>query len=157
MKVALYAGSFDPLHNGHKNIIQRGLDTFDKVVVTAARNIGKSPLFTIEERMDLIRRSFPNEERLEVDTFEGLLVDYAASKNISVILRGLRRVSDFEYEMQLATMNAHLAPAIETIFLAADASHFHLSSKLIKEVASLGGDIDALVPAPVATALKARF
>lgn len=145
-RVAIYPGSFDPLTNGHVNIIERGLDLFDTVVVAVARNISKTGMFTIEERLAMVTDVFGDHPRLEVDTFEGLLVDYARQRGAGTILRGLRAVADFEYEYQMANMNRTLAPQVETLFLMADPTTFYVSSRLVKEVASLGGDIEQVVP-----------
>lgn len=156
MKTAIYPGSFDPLTNGHLSIIQRGLKMFDRLIVAIASNPKKVPLFSVEERVELIRESC-KDPRVEVDHFQGLLVEYVKSKNVGVILRGLRAVSDFEYEFQLANMNRTLAPKIETVFMMTGEDYFYISSQLVREVASLGGDVQGLVPASVLAKLKERF
>ncbi len=154
---ALYPGSFDPLTYGHVSIIQRGLRVFDRVLVGIAVNIRKEPLFSIEERMALIEESFPGEERLEIASFKGLLVDYAKQRDCAVILRGLRAVSDFEYELQMANMNRKLNDNIETVFMMTEESHFYVSSGLVKEVARFGGSVEDQVPDHVEKALADKF
>lgn len=156
-RIALYPGSFDPLTCGHISIIDRGLRIFDKVIVGIAVNIQKAPLLTVEERTTLIRESFPDEDRVEIDTFQGLLVDYARSRQCSVVLRGLRAVSDFEYELQMANMNRKLDDSIETVFMMTEESHFYVSSRLVKEVARFGGSVTGLVPEHVEKILKEKY
>ncbi len=156
-RIAIYPGSFDPLTYGHISIIERGLRVFDTIIVGIAINVRKTPLFTTEERIDLIRKSFPGEDRLQLDTFEGLLVDYAKRVNSKVILRGLRAVSDFEYELQMANMNRKLNDTIETMFMMTEETHFYVSSGLVKEVARFGGAVTDQVPKHVEQALKAKF
>jgi pantetheine-phosphate adenylyltransferase len=156
MRAALYPGSFDPLTNGHVSLIQRGLEMFDRVVVAIAQNPKKTPLFSLDERKALIAEAVKH-PRLEVDSFEGLLVDYAQKRNVNVILRGLRAVSDFEYEFQLANMNRKLAPQIETVFMMTGEDYFYISSQLVREVASLGGSVEQFVPANVHAKLATKF
>ncbi len=156
MRVAIYPGSFDPVTNGHLDIITRGLHLFDEVRVLIAHNNRKRGLFSVEERMDLVRASTQN-ARVSVDAFNGLLVEYARQIGAKVVLRGLRAVADFEYEFQMANMNRHLHSGIETIFMATGTSNFYVSSSLVREVASLGGDISQLVPKPVLTALREKY
>jgi pantetheine-phosphate adenylyltransferase len=156
-RVAIYPGSFDPLTCGHISIIERGLRIFDKIIVGIAINIQKSPLLTIEERMSLIRESFPDTDRVEIDTFQGLLVEYAKHRQCSVVLRGLRAVSDFEYELQMANMNRKLDDSIETVFMMTEESHFYVSSRLVKEVARFGGSVTGLVPEHVEAKLLEKF
>lgn len=145
-RVAVYPGSFDPLTSGHVSIIQRGLQVFDKVIVAVALNVRKSgALFTTEERVAQIEECFEG-QNVEVDTFSGLLVDYVKSRNTNILLRGLRAVSDFEYELQMANMNRRLNNQIETVFMMTEESHFYVSSSLIKEVARFGGDVSGMVP-----------
>lgn len=156
MKIAIYPGSFDPITNGHLDIIRRATTLFDKLLIAVARNSEKNGLFTVAERMELIQQviAWPN---VEVVTFDGLLVDFAHQTKASAIVRGLRAVTDFEYEFQMALMNHRLQPTVETIFLTAREDYTYLSSKLIKEVASLGGNIASFVPPAVAGALKERL
>jgi pantetheine-phosphate adenylyltransferase len=156
MPVAIYPGSFDPLTNGHLSLIQRGLKMFDRLIVAIAVNPKKTALFSLEERRELIRQACPD-ERVEVDSFQGLLVEYAKSRKVNVLIRGLRAVSDFEYEFQLANMNRKLAPGIETVFMMTGEDYFYISSQLVREVASLGGDVTGLVPANVHAKLQAKF
>ena len=156
-QIAVYPGSFDPITNGHLDIIQRGLEVFDEIVVAVARNSEKSGLFTIDERLDLIREVLGDYERVRVDTFEGLLVDYVVRQNAKVILRGLRAVSDFEYEFQIAQMNRNVENQVETLFMMTSVSYGYLSSSIVKEVASLGGPVDQFVPQAVGTALAKKF
>jgi pantetheine-phosphate adenylyltransferase len=153
---AIYPGSFDPLTNGHLSIIQRGLKMFDRVIVGIAVNPKKAPLFTVEERMELIREACPD-PRVEVDHFEGLLVSYARRRNVKVLLRGLRAVSDFDYEFQMANMNRTLAPDVETVFMMTGEDYFYISSQLVREVASMGGKVDGLVPTNVLSRLNEKF
>ena len=145
-RVAVYPGTFDPLTNGHVDIIQRGAALFDRIVVAILINPTKSPLFTVEERVEMARAVFKSHPSVEVDTFEGLLVDYARRRQASVIVRGLRAISDFEGEMQMALMNRHLSSTIETILMMPDESYTYLSSRLVKEVFVLGGSVQGLVP-----------
>ena len=156
MRIALYPGSFDPLTNGHLSLIQRGLAIFDKVIVAIATNPKKVPLFTVEERKAQIKEAVPD-SRVEVADFHGLLVQYARSRNVNVILRGLRAVSDFEFEFQLANMNRKLDPQIETIFMMTSENYFYISSQLVREVASFRGDVSGLVPDNVLRSLKQKF
>lgn len=146
MRIAVYPGSFDPLTSGHVDIIRRGARLFDRIVVAILLNVEKAPLFTPAERVALIREVFRDTPTVEADTFEGLLVDYARAKRASVIVRGLRAVSDFEYEMQMALMNRHLYPDVETVFMMPAEQYTYVSSRLVKEVASLGGSVSGLVP-----------
>ena len=156
MPVAIYPGSFDPLTNGHLSLIQRGLQMFDRLIVAIAVNPKKVPLFSLEERRELIREAC-QDPRVEVDSFQGLLVEYAKQRKVSVLIRGLRAVSDFEYEFQLANMNRKLAPGIETVFMMTGEDYFYISSQLVREVASLGGDVTGLVPENVHAKLVAKF
>jgi pantetheine-phosphate adenylyltransferase len=152
--VAIYPGSFDPLTNGHVDIIQRGARIFDRIVVAMLVNIEKSPLFTVPERVDIARavsRGWPN---VEVDTFDGLLVDYARRKKATAIVRGLRAISDFEYEMQMALMNRRLNPDVETVFMMPAEPYTYVSSRLVKEVVALGGTVTGLVPEIVEQRLR---
>lgn len=148
-RIAVYPGSFDPLTNGHVDIILRGARLFDRIIVAVLTNAEKSPLFSVEERLDIIRETFADAPNVEADQFSGLLIDYARDKRANVIVRGLRAVSDFEYEMQMALMNRHLQPAVETVFMMPAEQYTYVSSRLIKEVVALGGDVTGLVPAGV--------
>ncbi|HZN95488.1 MAG TPA: pantetheine-phosphate adenylyltransferase [Myxococcales bacterium] len=156
MRVAIYPGSFDPLTNGHLSLIQRGLEMFDRLVVAIVVNPKKTPLFTMEERRQLIREAAPD-ERVEIDSFEGLLVEYARRRGINVLLRGLRALSDFDYEFQMANMNRKLAPTIETVFMMTGEDYFYISSQLVREVAMYGGSVKGLVPPNVLEKMMARF
>ncbi|WNG37387.1 pantetheine-phosphate adenylyltransferase [Archangium minus] len=156
MRIAIYPGSFDPLTNGHLSIIQRALQMFDRVIVAVAVNPKKVPLFSEEERKEFIREACPD-PRVEVDAFHGLLVEYANRRGVNVLLRGLRAVSDFEYEFQLANMNRKLAPGIETVFMMTGEDYFYVSSNLVREVASFGGNVEGLVPPNVLKVLRARY
>ena len=159
--IAVYPGSFDPITKGHTSILESGLVAFEKIIVAVLNNEGKKALFSVAERMDLIRESVidmgADPDRVEVDTFEGLLVSYAKSRGARVILRGLRAVADFEYELQMANMNRHLSPEVETVFIMANDAYFYVASNLVKEVVRLGGDVSDLVPAPVLPRLLAKF
>jgi len=156
-KSAIYPGTFDPITNGHLSIIDRASTIFDKLIIAILNNPQKEPLFTIEERIDMIRKSLNGDRNVEVDTFDGLLVDYAVEKNANVILRGLRALSDFEYEFQMALMNRKLNRDVQSIFLMTDYKWFYISSTIIKEAASLGGDTSGLVPEIVDKRLKEKF
>ena len=152
-RVAIYPGSFDPITNGHVDIILRGARLFDRIIVAILHNSEKTPLFTVQERVDTAREVFKDVPTVEVDTFGGLLVEFARNKGAHVIVRGLRAVSDFEYEFQMALMNRRLAPDIETVFMMPAESYTYISSRLIREVFALGGPIEGFVPAEV----KARL
>ena len=155
-RVAIYPGSFDPLTNGHVDIIERGARIFDAIIVAILANVEKTPLFTENERITIIRDVFKAHENVQVEAFSGLLVDYAQLKKATVLVRGLRAVSDFEYEFQMALMNRHLAPGLETVFMMPDEKYTYISSRLIKEVFTLGGEISGLVPAVVEEKLRAK-
>jgi len=156
MKLAVYPGSFDPLTNGHVDIIERGKRLFDKIIVAILVNVEKSPLFSMSERVDILREVFKGQPNVEVDTFEGLLVDYVARRKADVIVRGLRAVSDFEAEFQMALMNRRLSPNIETVFMMPAEKYTYISSRLIKEVFNLGGQVNGLVPEIVEIKLKEK-
>ena len=155
-RVAIYPGSFDPLTNGHVDIIERGARIFDAIIVAILANVEKTPLFTENERITIIRDVFKAHNNVQVEAFSGLLVDYAQLKKATVLVRGLRAVSDFEYEFQMALMNRHLAPGLETVFMMPDEKYTYISSRLIKEVFTLGGEITGLVPAVVEDKLRAK-
>ena len=157
MKTAVYPGTFDPLTNGHVDIVLRALKAFDKVVVALGVNSKKQALFTVDERRVMIRETFAGNDRVAVDTFSGLQVEYLKQIGADAVVRGLRAVSDFEFEFQMANMNRKLFPEAETFFLMTGQDNFYLSSSLIKEVAELGGCVDGLVPDPVARRLNERF
>ena len=156
-RVALYAGSFDPLTNGHLDILSRARRLADRVVVAILENDAKKPLFTVEERLAMIREIVGDDPAVPVRSFSGLLVDFAKQSGATLIVRGLRAVSDYEYELQMALMNRRLAPAIETVFLMAKEEYSYVSSRLVKEVARLRGDLSGLVPPPVLKRLAAKF
>ncbi|TNF25488.1 MAG: pantetheine-phosphate adenylyltransferase [Deltaproteobacteria bacterium] len=156
-RLAICPGSFDPLTNGHVAIMRRGLALFDRILVAVTINLKKTPLFTAEERMEMVRGSFPDDPRIEVAQLDGLLAAYARDKGAVAILRGLRAPSDFEYELQMAQMNRHLYRDLDTVFLASDADGSYVSSSLVKEVARLGGYVDDMVPAHVAAALHQKL
>jgi pantetheine-phosphate adenylyltransferase len=155
--LAVFPGSFDPLTNGHVDIISRGARMFDRIVVAILVNAEKAPLFTTAERVEVMREVFRSEPRVEVDTFDGLLVDYVERRKAQVIVRGLRAVSDFEYEFQMALMNRRLNGKIETVFMMPAEQYTYISSRLIKEVFALGGKVDGLVPALVEERLRRKL
>ena len=154
--LAVYPGSFDPLTNGHVDIIERGARLFDQIIVAILVNAEKAPLFSMSERVEIARAVFKHLPNVEVDTFHGLLVDYVERRNAQVIVRGLRAVSDFEYEFQMALMNRRLKPRIETVFMMPAEQYTYISSRLIKEVFALGGRVHGLVPALVEERLRAK-
>jgi pantetheine-phosphate adenylyltransferase len=154
---AIYAGSFDPVTNGHLDIIRRGLELFDHLIVAVARNPEKKPLFEVEERIEMIREATEYQARVTVEAFQGLLVDFAREKRVHVFIRGLRALSDFEYEFQLALMNRRLNRDIDTIFLMTGFRWFYVSSRIIKEAASFGGSVEGLVPDVVNRRLKEKY
>jgi pantetheine-phosphate adenylyltransferase len=156
-KVAIYPGSFDPITNGHVDIVQRALAMFDRVIVAIAENVRKAPLFTVEERKQHIREALNGDPRVEVDAFEGLLIEYVQRRGSKIVVRGLRALADFEYEFQLAHMNRRLGRGIDTVFLMTSEKDFYVASSLVKEVAQFGGDITGLVPPGVQTALESKF
>lgn len=156
-KLAICPGSFDPITNGHLDILSRGAKIFDEVIVAIFNNQSKSPLFTVEERAELIRKSVQNIPNVRVDVSDGLLVEYAKEQKASVILRGLRAISDFEYEMQITSMNKRLDKHIETFFMMTNNQYSFLSSSIVKEVAKFKGNIYGLVPTPVEEALMKKF
>ena len=154
--LAVYPGSFDPLTNGHVDIITRGARLFDRIIVAILLNAEKAPLFTVAERVDIAREVFKGRPNVEVDTFDGLLVDYVERRHAQVIVRGLRAVSDFEFEFQMALMNQRLNSNIETVFMMPAEKYTYISSRLIKEVFSLGGRVDGLVPELVEEWLRGK-
>jgi pantetheine-phosphate adenylyltransferase len=155
--LAVYPGSFDPLTNGHVDIILRGARLFDRIIVSILVNAEKSPLFSMEERVEITRAVFKDQPKVEVDTFDGLLVDYVERRNAQVIVRGLRAVSDFEFEFQLALMNQRLNAKIQTVFMMPAEQYTYISSRLIKEVVSLGGRVHGLVPVIVEARLRDKI
>jgi pantetheine-phosphate adenylyltransferase len=148
-RVAVFPGSFDPLTNGHIDIIRRGAKLFDRIIVAVLTNAAKTPLFGVDERIAIIRENLQDTPNVEADSFDGLVVDYARAKGATVLVRGLRGISDFEYELQMAMMNRHLDEAIETVFMMPAEQYTYVSSRLMKEVMALGGSITGLVPAGV--------
>ena len=156
-KIAIYAGSFDPITNGHMEIIRRGLQLVDRLIVAVAKNPNKQCLFTVEERLEMIREATEHHPNLMIDAFDGLLVEYAEKNGVSVIIRGLRALSDFEYEFQMALMNRRLRRNIDTIFLMTGFRWFYVSSRIIKEAASFGGSVEGLVPDCVNRGLIEKF
>ena len=157
MKLAIYPGTFDPVTNGHLDLVKRGLMIFDELIIAVAQSPGKKPLFSLEERLSLIERSVREYSGVRVETFSGLLVDYVKEKGGIAIIRGLRAVSDFEYELQMALMNRRLAGDLETVFMMPSQEFSYLTSTIVKEVASLGGQVKGLVPQVVEKALKDKF
>jgi pantetheine-phosphate adenylyltransferase len=155
--LAVFPGSFDPITNGHLDIVDRGLAVFDRVRMAILMNPEKQPLFSVEERVAIIREAYRGNPRVEVDTFSGLLVDYAARVGASVIIRGIRAISDFEYEFQMALMNRRLNPQIETVFMMPAESYSYVSSRLVKEVFQLGGRVSDLVPPVVEKRLSEKY
>ncbi len=156
-RIAVYPGSYDPLTNGHIDIIERGLTIFDKIIVAALKNPSKTYLFPLQERLEILKDSFGSNPRIEIDFFEGLLVDYMMKRNLNVVVRGLRAISDFEIEFQMALMNRQMSHNIETIFLVPSVNYSFVSSKLVKEVYKLGGNVHGLVPPLVDKKLKDVF
>ncbi len=156
-RIALYPGSFDPPTNGHLSIIQRGLKMFDGLIVAVLRNPAKDALFTVEQRVELLKGAVDGDSKVQVKTFSGLLVKFAQEQGVNTVLRGLRAVSDFEYEFQMANMNRKLDPNIETLFMMTGEDYFYISSRFVRDVARLGGDVSGLVPQNVLLALKKRF
>ena len=156
-RTAIYPGSYDPLTNGHIDIIERGLNLFDKIIVTALKNPSKTYLFSLEERMAIMEETFKGRENIEIDYFEGLLADYLETKHTFTVVRGLRAISDFEIEFQMALMNRSIKDKIETIFLVPSISYSFLSSKLVKEIYKFGGEIKSMVPDIVDKKLKEKY
>ena len=154
--IAIYPGSFDPVTNGHLDLIERGEKMFDKLIVAVLKNVEKEPLFSVPERVDMLREVTKQWDAVEVDVFQGLLVDYARKRGAAVILRGIRAVSDYEYELQMALMNRKLEPRIETVFMLPGEPYSYLSAKLVREIAQLGGPLVGLVPPAVEQRLRAK-
>ena len=157
MQIVVYPGTFDPITNGHTDLVERAAKRFGRVIVAIHRSTPKKPAFSWEERMELAQGVLASHENVMVEVFDGLLVDFARSRQAGVILRGLRAVSDFEYEFQLASMNRHLAPEIETLFMTPDEHYAYVSSSLVREIAALGGDVSGFVHKDVVAALKRRL
>ena len=157
MRIAIYAGSFDPITRGHEDLVSRSLEFVDKLVVAVATNVAKQPLFTAGERVELIRAAVNNNSRVEVRQFSGLLVDFAREVGAKVLIRGLRAVSDFEYEYQMALMNRHLSPGLETVFMVPSLDTTYISASLVREVARFGGEIGDLVHPAVGAALREKY
>jgi pantetheine-phosphate adenylyltransferase len=157
MRRAIYPGSFDPVTNGHLDVIERARKLFDEVVVAVAHNDEKQPLFSLEHRLDLLRETAGKIGNVRIAEFEGLLVEFARKEHAGAVVRGLRAISDFEFEFQMALMNRKLDPAVETIFLMPKEEYSYLSSRIVKEIARLGGDVSGFVPACVAKALRSKF
>ncbi|GBD39697.1 Phosphopantetheine adenylyltransferase [bacterium HR37] len=156
-KVAIYPGSFDPFTKGHINIIERGVKVFDEIIVAVAHNVSKKTIFTLEERVEIIREIFRNRPEIKVDYFEGLLVEYAKKVGTNIVLRGMRTVSDFEYELQMALSNKTLYPELETVFMVTESMYSHISSSLIKEIVTLGGSVRQMVPEIVEEKLREKL
>jgi pantetheine-phosphate adenylyltransferase len=154
--VAIYPGSFDPVTNGHLDLIARGEKMFDRLIVAVLKNVEKQPLFSLDERVDMLREVTKQWDSVEVDVFDGLLVDYARKRGAAVILRGIRAISDYEYELQMALMNRKLEPRLETVFMLPGESFSYLSAKLVREIAQLGGPLTGLVPAIVEQRLRSK-
>ena len=157
MRRAIYPGSFDPVTNGHLDVVERARKLFDEVIVAVAHNDEKQPLFTLQERLDLLRETFGKVDNVRIASFNGLLVDFAVKEQAGAVIRGLRAVSDFEFEFQMALMNRKLEGAVEAIFLMPKEEYTYLSSRIVKEIARLGGDVSKFVPAPVAKVLAAKL
>ena len=157
MRTAVYAGSFDPITRGHEDLIKRSLAFVDRIVVAVATNVSKQPLFTTDERVAFIRAAVGDDSRVDVRQFHGLLVDFARTVGANLIIRGLRAVADFEYEFQMALMNRHLAPGLETVFMVPSLDTTYISSSLVREVAKFNGDVSGLVHPVIAEALRARL
>ena len=155
--IGVYAGSFDPITRGHEDLIHRALAFVDRLIVAVTTNVNKSPLFPVDERVELIRTAIDSNQRVEVQPFDGLLVEFARSRGAALLIRGLRAVADFEYEYQMALMNRHLAPALETVFMVPSLETSYISSSLVREVARLGGPLTSLVHPHVAAALDKRM
>jgi len=157
VRIAIYAGSFDPITRGHEDLVTRSLEFVDKLIVAVATNVSKQPLFTASERVELIRATLNSNPRVEVRQFSGLLVDFAREVGANVLIRGLRAVSDFEYEYQMALMNRHLSPGLETVFMVPSLDTTYISASLVREVARFGGEIGDLVHPAVWSALRSRY
>jgi pantetheine-phosphate adenylyltransferase len=155
--IAIYPGSFDPITNGHLDLVQRGARMFDTLIVSILKNDSKLPLFSVEERMEMLREVLRPYSNVEVDCFDGLLVDHATARSATVLLRGIRAISDYEYELQMALMNRRLRPDIETVFMMSNEAYSFISSRLVKEVFGLGGNISGLVPPSVEARLHGRM
>ena len=156
MRIAIYAGSFDPMTRGHEDLIVRSLEFVDRLIVAVAINSAKRPMFTVEERVEMIRAAVDNEPRIQVKSFSGLLAEFAAAEGARLLIRGLRAVSDFEYEYQMALMNRHLSPQLETVFMIPSLDTTYISASLVREIARYGGDVSTLVHPAVERALKAK-
>lgn len=157
MKIAIYPGSFDPFTYGHENIIERSVKVFDQIIVAVAHNTSKKTIFTVEERVEILNEVFRNRDDVKVDYFEGLLVEYIKKMGTNVVLRGMRTVSDFEFEMQMALANKTLSSELETVFMVTDSEFSHISSSVIKEVVSLNGSASHMVPEIVETKLREKL
>lgn len=157
MTTAVYPGSFDPFTNGHRDILERALRIFDRVIIAVVRNPGKKPLFSIKERVEIIKKSIPPTDRVKVDSFTGLLVDFMRNANSNIMVKGLRAVSDFEFEFQMALMNRKLSPDVETVFLMTSSEYAFLSSSRVREIVSLGGKVSCLVSPYAEVKLMEKF
>lgn len=157
MRIAIYAGTFDPITRGHEDLMMRSLAFADRLIVAVASNPSKTPMFTVDERVALVRGVLGDESRIEVRSFDGLLVDFARSVNAQVFIRGLRAVSDFEYEFQMAIMNRHLSPAVETVFMVPSLDTTYISASMVREIARFGGDVSGLVHPTVIKAIRAKL